>query len=209
MGDDRVTPVALPGVERVPWRDPVRSPGTPHDAWTQRKLVHHVRPADATGRRLGSATLAVPIADRDDELIGLLVMERTTSRAFTAADIAAVVESTDRLAPHLHAALAFDELRHVAEVSERDRLAREMHDGVAQDLAALGFSLDAATKRVAAVDPVTATALVAVRAEVNRTIRGIRLSISDLRSSVRPERGLGAADLELRPGSRVRKGTPP
>lgn len=193
VADDRVSPVALTGVERIPWRDPVRSAGTMHEAWTKQKVVQDLRAPDAQGRRKGSVMLAVPLADRDDELLGLLVLERLSPVPFSHEDVAFTADAATRLGPHLHAALAFAELRHVSEVAERERLAREMHDGVAQDLSALGFALDAATKRVALVDSVCADRLREVRAELNRTIRDIRLSISDLRSSIRPERGLGAA----------------
>ncbi len=193
VADDQVSPVALVGAERLPWRDPVRSAGTMHEAWTQEKVVHDLRPPDVNGRRKGSAMLALPLADLGGELLGLVVLDRTSPVPFSPEEVALAADAARRLAPHLQAALAFAELRHVSEVGERERLAREMHDGVAQDLSALGFALDAATKRVALVDSVSAGALKDVRGELNRTIRDIRLSISDLRSSVRPERGLGAA----------------
>lgn len=193
VGDDDVSPVAVRGVARVPWRDPVRSPGTAHTAWTTGRLVHDVRTGDADGRRRGSAMLAVPVANRDDELLGLLVLERLGTAAFTPAEVEAVQVQVRRMAAHLHAALAFTELRHISEVAERERLAREMHDGVAQDLAALGYALDAASRRVAPLDEAATQALREARAELNRTLRDLRLSISDLRSTVSPDRGLGAA----------------
>ncbi len=42
----------------------------------------------------------------------------------------------------LDAALVFDEVRSLATVEERQRLAREIHDGVAQELASLGYLVD-------------------------------------------------------------------
>ncbi len=193
VDDTSVTPVALSGAERLPWRDPVTAPGTPHDAWTRREPVHSVRAADRAGRRQGSVMLAVPLADRDDELLGLLVLERLVPHPMTQGEVDHVVEECRRTVPQLHAALAFTELRHMSEVAERERLAREMHDGVAQDLSALGFAVDVALKRVRERDDETAAVLRGVRSELTRTIGDIRMSIADLRSSPRPERGLGAA----------------
>jgi signal transduction histidine kinase len=191
--DDVVTPVALLGVDRVPWRDPLTSPGTPHDAWHGRKVVRDVRlPDSAEGRRQGSSMLAVPLADRDDELLGLLVLERETAWGFGAKEQEQVERVCERYVAHLHAAIAFSALRHVAEVGERERLAREMHDGVAQDLSALGFVVDSASRR-AAGHPEAQLALTQVRTALSRTISDIRLSIADLRSNALPERGLGAA----------------
>ena len=190
--DDSVTPVALHGVDRVPWRDPVTSPGTPYEAWHSRKLTHDVRQPDSTGRRQGSSMLAVPLADRDDELLGLLVLERQHPGGFSPSEQEEVQVACERYVPHLHAAMAFSALRHVAEVGERERLAREMHDGIAQDLSALGFVIDSASRR-AAGHPEAAQALAMVRGELSRTISDIRLSIADLRSTALPERGLGAA----------------
>lgn len=192
-GLDQLSPVAVRGVERVPWRDPIGSEGTAHQAWTTRRVVCDVRKHDEGGRRHGSALLALPVADRDDELLGLVLVERLDERGFDADEIAHASATVDRLAPHLHAALAFTELRHLNEVAERERLAREMHDGVAQDLSALGFSLDVLARRAGQIDESLAGAARGVRAELNRTIRDIRLSIADLRSSAHPDRGLGAA----------------
>lgn len=191
--DDAVTPVALLGIDRVPWRDPLTSPGTPYDAWHSRMVVRDVRlPDSAEGRRQGSSMLAVPLADRDDELLGLLVLERETSWGFGAKEQEQVELVCERYVAHLHAAMAFSALRHVAEVGERERLAREMHDGVAQDLSALGLVIDTASRRVAG-HPEAEEALGRVRSELTRTISDIRLSIADLRSNALPERGLGAA----------------
>ncbi len=193
VDEHSVTPVALHGVDRLPWRDPVTAPGTPHDAWRRGEPVHSVRDPDRDGRRQGSAMLAIPLADRDDELLGLLVLERLVPQPMSPSEIEHVLSVCRRMAPQLHAALAFTELRHVSEVAERERLAREMHDGVAQDLSALGFAVDVAIKHVRERDDEAAQVLRDVRADLSRTIGDIRSSIADLRSSPRPERGLGAA----------------
>ena len=47
-----------------------------------------------------------------------------------------------RHALHLDTALIFDDVRALATSEERNRIAREMHDGVAQELVALGYIVD-------------------------------------------------------------------
>jgi signal transduction histidine kinase len=58
---------------------------------------------------------------------------------------------------------------------------------------ALAFSLDILGRQLRATSPDAEKAVSDVRSELTRMVRDIRFSISDLRSSVRPERGVGAA----------------
>jgi signal transduction histidine kinase len=191
--DDLASPLVVRGSDRVPWRDPVRSPGAPSVSWRTRATVTDVRPHDGDGRRRGSAMLCVPLLGADGDLIGLLVLERLTPAPFTAAEVTRTERTVSRLAPHLQAALMFGDLQMVATTAERQRLAREMHDGIAQDLVALAFSLEALSRQLRTTSPDAEQAVMPVRAELARMVSDIRFSISDLRSSVRPEGGLGAA----------------
>ena len=52
-------------------------------------------------------------------------------------------EAVSDFAVHLDTALLFATLREAATAQERRRLAREMHDGIAQDIASLGYLVDA------------------------------------------------------------------
>ena len=192
-GDDVASPLVVRGSDRVPWRDPVRSPGAPSVAWRTHATVTDVRPHDSDGRRRGSAMLCVPLLDADRDLIGLLVLERLAPAPFNAAEVSCTERAVSRLAPHLQAAVMFGDLQIVATTAERERLAREMHDGIAQDLVALAFSLEALSRQLRTTSPDAERAVVPVRAELARMVSDIRFSISDLRSSVRPEGGLGAA----------------
>ncbi len=91
----------------------------------------------------------------------------------------------------LDTALVFDEIRSLATADERQRLAREIHDGIAQEIASLGYVVDhmASTTR----DPAVAQGLRDLRGELSRVVADLRLSIFDLRSDVSPTNGLGAA----------------
>lgn len=91
----------------------------------------------------------------------------------------------------LDAALVFDEVRSLATVEERQRLAREIHDGVAQELASLGYLVDELADT--ATTETEGRKLLDLRGEITRVLKELRLSIFDLRSEVDTSGGLGAA----------------
>lgn len=91
----------------------------------------------------------------------------------------------------LASALAFDDLRTVVTADERQRLAREIHDGVAQEVASIGYVVD----DLAAMtdEPEVASGLKQLRGELSRIVTELRLSIFDLRTEVAESAGLGSA----------------
>jgi signal transduction histidine kinase len=100
-----------------------------------------------------------------------------------------LIPEVDDHALRLDTALAFDEVRSLATMEERQRLAREIHDGVAQEIASLGYAVDdlAAT----ATNDTQRRKLNALRGELSRVVSELRLSIFDLRSEI--SGGLGSA----------------
>ena len=69
---------------------------------------------------------------------------RGPADAWPPALVDALLGVADEEALRLETALLFDDVRGVAISEERHRLAREIHDGIAQDLVVLGYGLDAA-----------------------------------------------------------------
>jgi signal transduction histidine kinase len=189
LDEQTASPLALRGATRLPWRDPIRSEGALHEAWTENRLVVQVRDPDADGRRRGSSMLCVPITE-NRTMLALLVLERRTVDEFSAEDIAKVKAAADWLAPQLQAALHFGELQRSATFFEREQLAREMHNGVAQDLAFVGFGLDA-LGRYPGIPADLGHEVRELRGEVSRMLADIRLSIGDLRVGVGADQGLG------------------
>ena len=106
-------------------------------------------------------------------------------------DVRAMMPAVDAHALRLDTALVFDEIRSLATADERQRLAREIHDGIAQEVASLGYSVD--DLAASSSDPVVVAGLHDLRAELSRVVADLRLSIFDLRSDVSPTNGLGAA----------------
>jgi signal transduction histidine kinase len=94
----------------------------------------------------------------------------------------------------LETAALFDELRTSAATEERARLAKEIHDGIAQDLAYIGFELDGLLSDLRENGQQTAVLHARdLRQRITALISELRTSISHLRSSVAPTHGLGAA----------------
>ena len=121
--------------------------------------------------------------------VGLVTLQRTD--AWTDDELQAVQDIVDRSALMLDTAFVFGDIRSLATTEERRRLAREIHDGVAQELAGLGYVLDDVAHRE--TDPELRTDLATVRDELTRVVSELRLSIFELRSGVEPGLGLGSS----------------
>jgi signal transduction histidine kinase len=187
-----LVPVAVLGTRRVPWRAPLSEPGPLRRAWESLTPVVDRRVPDSHGRRKGSTLVVLPLHD-GTRPFGLVVLEAFSPDAFDDACQAELTAITDELALPLEAALLFDELKGAASTAERDRLAKEMHDGVAQDLAFVGYQLDDLRRRAAAVDADLAEQVGSLRSHLSSLVSDLRLSITDLKTSVSPDRGLGSA----------------
>jgi signal transduction histidine kinase len=187
----QLVPMTVRGARRVPWRSPLSDPGPLRTAHLQRRAVLDVREPDVQGRRKGSALLAVPML-LGERTIGLVVLESRDLAAFDGhlADLEQVVVEE---ALHIDTGLLFDEVRTWASLQERERLAQDMHDGVAQDLAYIGFELDALRSQLQRQAPVLADDVARLRKQLTEMVSDLRLSITDLRSSTGQGRGLGAA----------------
>ena len=120
--------------------------------------------------------------------LGSVVLRRTDGWDADSRTIAQSI--ADEFALRLDTAVLFDEVRRLATAEERKRIAREMHDGVAQELVALGYIVD----EIASVTDDTRTLGLAeeLRGEISRIVAEIRFSILDLRHHVTDHRLSGA-----------------
>lgn len=185
---ERLAPLAVRGAEHLDLDAATYGPGQIATAWTTGLVVRE------TGRqvRTGMASLLVVPIPREDGNLGVVVLESAQDGAFGPAVVQQVGRLTTATAPRLESALLFDEIRRIATVEERQRVAREIHDGIAQELVYVGYELDSLG---AEIDRDTATARESVkrtRDHVTRIISELRLSIFTLRTAPEPG-GLGAA----------------
>ena len=97
-----------------------------------------------------------------------------------------------RHSTNIDLSVLFAGLRERAGLEERERLAREMHDGIAQEMVALGFGIDSLRRIARTQGSPLADELDGLREEVSRVLADLRLHIADLRIAVRPDTGLGA-----------------
>lgn len=95
------------------------------------------------------------------------------------------------LTVQLDTALMFARLRDAATADVRLRLSREMHDGVAQDVAALGYVVDALAGQPAS--PAQAEQLGVLRRRISSIVAEVRQSVLVLRTSAGDSESLGAA----------------
>jgi signal transduction histidine kinase len=136
----------------------------------------------------GSHRIAVPVRI-GTRTIGVVVAD--LSELVTPDELAALARSSDEGAIRLETALLFDEIRELATREERHRLAREIHDGIAQELASLGYLVDDLQARATGPDLKSLT--ITVRKEIGRILSDLRHSIFDLRSDVPADACLGTS----------------
>ena len=130
--------------------------------------------------------VAIPLI-ANDEMIAVLVLDTLRS-----IESATALDLRSRLARHavqLQAALLFGRVRDKATSQERQRIAREVHDGVAQDVASLGYLVD--NLAAGTSDPAQHQQVALLRQEVTRVVSELRHSIFDLRHEIPAEAGLG------------------
>ncbi|MFI5914894.1 GAF domain-containing sensor histidine kinase [Dactylosporangium sp. NPDC051541] len=191
-GGGRLVVLAQAGVERLDWETALDTESAVADAWaTQQPVVSGRSQARSVARGQSISSMAVPLI-AGVRTVGLIVLESDTPGAFPPALVTRVQSVTGAAALRLEAALLFDEVRSLATTEERQRLAREIHDGVAQELVMVGYGIDNA---VAALPNAEAAEeeLRVLRAEVTRVITELRLSLFELRSEVDRYGGLTAA----------------
>ncbi|HZN71292.1 MAG TPA: GAF domain-containing sensor histidine kinase [Micromonosporaceae bacterium] len=192
-GGGRLVVLAQTGTERVDWETGLDSDSAVADAWASQQPQTATRSQTRSSADTGaSSSLVVPLV-AGVRTVGLIVLERDASGAYPAFVVGQVAAYAAPAALRLEAALLFDEVRSLATNEERQRLAREIHDGVAQELVMVGYGIDNALATLPDDAKQTSEELRALRAEVTRVITELRLSLFELRSEVDRHGGLTSA----------------
>jgi signal transduction histidine kinase len=188
VGSEPAVPLALRGIDRLPWPSPTTDESVIGRVW-RNGVAEAGFWASANEER---AIAAAPLRDPDGARIGIVVVDRLSTTPFAGNDLHALAELAEGHSANVDVALIFAALRQHAAFEERERLAREMHDGIAQELVALGYRIDVARRQAATTAPLFAPTLEEARADLSRVLTDLRLRIADLRLAVRPDQGLGA-----------------
>ncbi len=159
------------------------------DSWVSADVVRRTRDG------VSCAALPVLMGERVVAVLALSGRE-----PFMDAQLASARRKVAAAGPRLASALLFDDVRRLATDDERVRLAREIHDGIAQDMASVGYLVDDIARDA---DPEVADRLGKLREHIGGLVGELRLSIFDLRAGVDEKVGLSRtlADYVQRVGS--------
>ncbi|WP_232336721.1 GAF domain-containing sensor histidine kinase [Planococcus lenghuensis] len=129
----------------------------------------------------------------DSESVGCLIMTKTRTKGFSGEDVQSIATIANQLAIFLKTQLLFSEKEQRMLLEERNRIAQDIHDGIAQTLAGAIMKLDTAAKKISS-RPADARQLVISSNDVLRDgLKEVRNSIYALRPMPTEELGLHAA----------------
>jgi signal transduction histidine kinase len=142
------------------------------------------------GGQMGPA-MWVPLHSRGEAFGTLAVSNVQGGRAFTAEDVALVETFAGQASVALEYGRAQQELKKMAVLEDRERIAKELHDGVIQALFAVGMGLQG-TAQVSR-DPEIERRIENAVEEMDRVIRDLRNYIFGLRPGILADRQLDQA----------------
>jgi len=123
--------------------------------------------------------LGVPIISKGKHLGSLYLCDRLDEQPFTANDERLVSLLAGHAAIAIENAKLSDQLRRLAIVEERDRIAMELHDGIIQAIYAVGIKLEIA-RTTLAVGPEVDDQIKSATQDLNHVIEDLRRYIQDL-----------------------------
>ncbi|GAA2517651.1 GAF domain-containing sensor histidine kinase [Pilimelia columellifera] len=195
-GGGRLVVLTESGVDRAEWETTIDADSAVAEAWASQTAQTAARSQTRSHRSDEVSSMVVPLI-AGVRTVGLMIIEADVSAGYPADVVDRVVSVSAAAALRLEAALLFDEVRSIATNEERQRLAREIHDGVAQELVMVGYGIDNALAMLPeAGSDDSAETLRSLRGEVTRVITELRLSLFELRSEVDRHGGLAAAIAE-------------
>lgn len=128
----------------------------------------------------GGSAVALPLLS-ENSLLGVVVLAHGQPRHFEASALPFLGLVAGQVSLAVRNARAYLQSEELAIVEERARIAREIHDGVAQSLAFAALKLDLVERLLPRGSQKAATELAATRATIRETIKEVRRSIFALR----------------------------
>jgi nitrate/nitrite-specific signal transduction histidine kinase len=148
------------------------------------------RPVEAL--RETKSELAVPVKIGNN-VIGVLDIESTDVDAFGEADLYTAQTLADQLAVAIDNARLYDETRQMAVMEERNRMAREIHDTLAQGFSGIILQLEAAEQALGSDIPALQRHLNQARNLARKSLAEARRSVWNLRPQALEQRPLADA----------------
>jgi signal transduction histidine kinase len=165
----------------------------PAEALDRSPSATAAEPADFLAEPYRRAVLAAPMR-AGGETMGTLAVADRRPRAFEVDDVETLSSLASQLALAIENARLEGRLREIAVHAERERIAREMHDGLAQVLGYVNTKSQAVEELLAADRAPEARRQLAQLAAAARSIYvDVREAILGLTSPVTPDRGLVGA----------------
>ena len=131
-----------------------------------------------------SAELAVPVIVKD-EVVAVINVDGMEPLAFDESDVKTLETVADQLAVAIENIQLYgeqqDQSRRLAVVEERDRIGRDLHDGVIQSVYAIGLTLEDIAGQAEKEPEELRPRIEGVVGDLNRVIGDIRTYIMDLR----------------------------
>ncbi len=153
------------------------------------EVLHNGRTYLDHDKRQHALMLCAPIKVR----IGLLCAINDEDRPFTGHQVEYLAILSSFAAAAVENARLAEENSYVLLASERDRIAREMHDGIAQSLFSISLGLEVCKKQVFRDPQTVAERLEELQDELNVSMVELRRVIYDLRPAKLQELGLAAS----------------
>jgi two-component system NarL family sensor kinase len=157
------------------------------------QVVECSRLRDATGDRQGLAYHASVPLEEGGRLLGIMNVATSEWDLFTPQDLQILSAVGYQLATAIERTQLAEQATHIALVEERNRLAREVHDTLAQELAGIALQLEAAD---ALLDIAPDKARVRIQQALERareSLEELRRSVLDLRAGPLERQSLAAA----------------
>jgi signal transduction histidine kinase len=139
--------------------------------------------------------LGVPVTMSGQVYGNLYLAEK--DGGFTPEDEAWVTVLAAQAGAAVENAVLSDRLRHLAVQAERDRISRDLHDGIIQSLFSIGMNLESATALVDAAPERARQRISGAVDQIDDAIRDLRTTIFRLRPNTAAGLGLRAGIVEL------------
>jgi signal transduction histidine kinase len=146
--------------------------------------------AGVFGDRTSGTCVSAPIRSKGKN-VGAIFVARPRSRPFDSDEVGLVTALASQVGPALQNAHLFSRTGAIAVLQERQRVAREVHDGLAQTLGYLNVQMGILDHLLGSGDLVKAQAELETMTQVTREAYGdLRRAIMDLRTLPSPSGGL-------------------